>query len=463
MQMLAEAIFRAKQSTVRTPSKKPESTPTKTPGGTQRMPLPALRIVDARRANNVSILCSRFRKIRPFELASAMAAGSEWVLAPEQASALAQACPTPDECTAFRALLETVQEKTLPSNASAADRAATLQLLPPEHMLCALASIRGDMRAKMQSALFLAGAAAAQEEAAVVLASFSRACTEVRTSTLLKDVLLEMLRVGNLINAGTARGNALAIDLDSLSKIRTYRADMSEASTRALGAMGLGGMRLRHLSDFIALAVVHRREWTAASRLPIPSLLAEVPNVKRAVQLSFDTATDAIRRLQSGVASTSRETRGGSAGRGANDNDEVEVEEVEGDAPYLMDCDGLRDELATRLGAIEEDVEALGASMEATQTVLADFAKYLCGGSGPVLPQDLMQACYDFATTMDDSFKHVCGSMKKSSSKLTATGVKSNAAGGGGGGGGGGGVTINSLASIGEDVAAAAKRRQNSG
>ena len=45
------------------------------------------------------------------------------------------------------------------------------------------------------------------------------ACGQVRSSTALQQVLEVVLAVGNTLNAGTHRGNAAGIRLDSLLKL----------------------------------------------------------------------------------------------------------------------------------------------------------------------------------------------------------------------------------------------------
>ena len=174
---------------------------------------------------------------------------------------------------------------------------------------------------------------------------------------------------------------------------------MGAGSDEVLKAMQCSGARLRNLADFVAFAVLRRSGWNVREKPP--SLMREVPNVKRAVDLSYDSATDAIRRLQGGVASTKRES--------GPDGDANDV-----DAPYLRDGAGLREALRGRLAEIEGNVEALVASEEATVAALNDFATFLNekpAGRGGAPPQELMRACLEFAQTMDDSFKFVCASL----------------------------------------------------
>ena len=60
-----------------------------------------------------------------------------------------------------------------------------------------------------------------------------RACEQIRCSDRLAHVLSRVLATGNVLNADTHRGNALAIKLDSLSKMSDVKVSPDIGLNRA--------------------------------------------------------------------------------------------------------------------------------------------------------------------------------------------------------------------------------------
>lgn len=53
----------------------------------------------------------------------------------------------------------------------------------------------------------------------------SRACSQIRSSNALATILRAVLAVGNVLNYGTARGNAQAIKLEFLLKLHEFKVE----------------------------------------------------------------------------------------------------------------------------------------------------------------------------------------------------------------------------------------------
>jgi hypothetical protein len=69
-----------------------------------------------------------------------------------------------------------------------------------------------------------------------------RACEQIRCSDRLAYVLSRVLATGNILNADTHRGNALAIKLDSLSKMSDVKVSPDIGLKRAQDS-------LQHIRD----------------------------------------------------------------------------------------------------------------------------------------------------------------------------------------------------------------------
>ena len=163
---------------------------------------PALRILGLARANNVAIMATQFVSVGggdPAAVRAAVVAGRGLTL--EQLSLLLQVAPKDDEVRALAAW------RGLPS-----------ELAPPEAFLHALASVPRltDKVNLLLLATSFDGMVAAARDAA---ASLRGAAAAVRESRMLAAAAAAALAVGNELNAGTHRGGAVGVKLESLLKL----------------------------------------------------------------------------------------------------------------------------------------------------------------------------------------------------------------------------------------------------
>eukprot|EP00850_Spirogloea_muscicola_P000424 SM000002S05504 [mRNA] locus=s2:265150:267773:+ [translate_table: standard] len=102
-------------------------------------------------------------------------------------------------------------------------------LTSSEQFLAAMAQVPR-LRTKVQVMIFVRHFDAVVKDAMEALATVQQACKQVRGSALLRFILAACLAAGNELNAGTARGSALGVRLDSLSKL----ADLKVTSVSAV-------------------------------------------------------------------------------------------------------------------------------------------------------------------------------------------------------------------------------------
>lgn len=160
-----------------------------------------VKVIPLPRANNISIMLTQFASFKgPEEIKAAVLAGSEQ-LGLEHLSLLMQIAPSPDEAKALRMY-----------------RGPFAELSPPEQFLLVMAGVPRLVN-KVQALIFRKQFEGLCGEAMGGMDSLRSACDQIRSSDRLRRVLAVVLSAGNQLNAGTARGSAGSIRLDSLLKL----------------------------------------------------------------------------------------------------------------------------------------------------------------------------------------------------------------------------------------------------
>jgi len=204
-------------------SVQPTSSKENTPGGAasarRHAAAPSVRIIPLPRANNISIMLTQFSDFGGTEgIKKALLTGSTR-LTRDHLERLGQIAPTPDEVKALTTY------RGLPS-----------ELSPPEQFLLAMTSIPR-LHAKIAALMFVRQFSSLCEDASGGLSVLRSACDQLQTSKRLQRVLAAVLSSGNAINAGTHRGNAEAIKLESLLKLNDVKVTASPPAAAA-GAVG---------------------------------------------------------------------------------------------------------------------------------------------------------------------------------------------------------------------------------
>ncbi|EFN52829.1 hypothetical protein CHLNCDRAFT_138268 [Chlorella variabilis] len=175
-----------------------------------------VKVIPLPRANNISIMLTQFGAFKgPEEIKAAVLSGSEQ-LGLEHLSLLLQIAPTTDEAKALRMY-----------------RGPAAELSPPEQFLLVMAGVPR----LVQALIFRRQFEGLCSEATAGMETLRRACQQIRGSGRLRRVLALVLAAGNQLNAGTARGGAGGIKLDSLLKL----SDVKVTAVPAGGGGGGGG------------------------------------------------------------------------------------------------------------------------------------------------------------------------------------------------------------------------------
>lgn len=137
-------------------------------------------------------------------------------------SLLMQLAPTPDEIKALKLY-----------------RGPVAELSPPEQFLMVLSSVPR-LPSKVGALLFRGQYAQLFGDASGGLEALRCTCSQLRSSARLRRVLATLLAAGNLLNAGTHRGNAQALKLESLLKVGDVKVTTPIGGGAAAAAAGKG-------------------------------------------------------------------------------------------------------------------------------------------------------------------------------------------------------------------------------
>eukprot|EP00887_Chlorella_sp_A99_P000449 scaffold17.g449.t1 len=287
---------------------------------------PTVKVLPLPRANNIAIMLTQFADFASHEaVRDAVLAGSE-ALGLERLSLLLQIAPSPDEAKALQAY-----------------RGPPEELSPPERFLLVLL---GALVFRLQFRPLVRDALAGMD-------ALRAACAEVRDSRHLRAVLAAALAAGNRLNAGTHRGGAEAVRLESLLKLGDVKATGGgaapngggggpERAATANGAVAAGAGQdgrptaaappppgLRTLLEFVAW-VVHQQEqrggggssnggapgraaaretgWGGGARAGRGGFLAEeLPSLGEAVRRMQTDVAEAMKTLELGMRAVKQE------------------------------------------------------------------------------------------------------------------------------------------------------------
>lgn len=254
----------------------------------------------------------------PLGIRAALLSGDERLTA-DNLEQLMQLAPSPDEAKALKLYRGTLAD-----------------LSPPEQFLYIINQVPR-LPAKIGALLFRRQFKQLYADAVGGLEALRRTCQQLRSSRRIRRVLATLLAAGNALNAGTHRGNAEALKLDSLLKVADVKvtapapgatqrgAKSGRMSTRsgsetgsapqtprtpvsaqkshlAAENNGVGGSQsvdlppVRTLLEFVAWKVFC--DVVAEGEVP----LGQLADVARAGYLTSDVSSlgDAVRRMQSG-------------------------------------------------------------------------------------------------------------------------------------------------------------------
>jgi hypothetical protein len=114
-------------------------------------------------------------------------------------------------------------------------RGAFAELSPPEQFLLVMASVPRLVN-KVQALIFRRQFEGLCGEALGGMETLRSACEQLRGSARLRRVLSTVLAAGNQLNAGTARGSAASLRLDSLLKLNDVKVTAAPAAALAAAA-----------------------------------------------------------------------------------------------------------------------------------------------------------------------------------------------------------------------------------
>ncbi|KAK9846020.1 hypothetical protein WJX81_008599 [Elliptochloris bilobata] len=182
----------------------------------------AVKVIPLSRANNISIMLTQFAGFRrgPQDIRRALVTGSK-NLGTERLSLLLQIAPKEDEVKAL---------------AKYAGAPGTLS--PPEAFLATMASVPRLMD-KINLLILIQQFEAILMSAAAAVECVELACEQIRSSSHLAEVLRAVLATGNTLNAGTHRGQAAGIKLESLIKLADVK--VTKESPKDAAAKRLSG------------------------------------------------------------------------------------------------------------------------------------------------------------------------------------------------------------------------------
>lgn len=207
-------------------------------------------------------------------------------------------------------------------------RGTSGELSPPEQFLSVMVDVPR-LPSKIGALLFKKQFCALYDDAVGGLSCMQRACQQLMASTRLRRVFGAVLACGNALNAGTHRGNAEALKLESLLKLKDTKATVTTHTTGSSTAGSTAAAAredkessdrraqdnnndgdnddnmlqppppLRSLLEFVAWKVL----LNATEEKEIPPQGKSIDDVARSGYLTDDLNTlgEAVRRMQSGT------------------------------------------------------------------------------------------------------------------------------------------------------------------
>jgi len=183
------------------------------------------------------------------------------------------------------------------------------------------------------------------------LNSVSSALSEVRDSRRFASMMKLILKTGNLLNQGTARGEARGFRLSALSQLQQMK--QVEGSTEPGNPSSLTLMD--HLIDLIA-----------EQKPDLLLLSQDMPNVPFAMRVELDDVKKNINQLRSDLARISRSSGAAAAAAVA----------TEADAPQQGHVDVFSTSASSFIQQATTDIDSLDAGLEEVIRTYAEVAEY---------------------------------------------------------------------------------------
>ncbi|XP_040378969.1 formin-like protein 12 [Oryza brachyantha] len=214
-----------------------------------------VHLIDIRRANNTEIMLTKIKMPLP-DMMSAALALDDSVLDADQLENLIKFCPTKEEMELLKNYSGDKETLGKCEQESGISHGLNLSL---GYLLSRFNFNHRDVRKN--------------------LLAVSSACEELRGSEKLKVIMEKILFLGNKLNQGTPRGQALGFRLDSLLKLTDTRANNSRMTLMHFLCKGLAD-KSPHLLDFHEDFV----NLEAASKLQLKALAEEQQAVVKGLQ-----------------------------------------------------------------------------------------------------------------------------------------------------------------------------------
>ena len=189
-------------------------------GGTAAVEDTVTKLLNQQRANNMCILLSMLKKkgLTDAKIAAALLAFDTSVLTEEVIEMLEQQCPTDEELELVRAFLVD----------SGCDRTSLAGLGRAEQFVGTLVSVPG-LKARLEAVRFKSQFHGRLAELSGSCDALADGCKAVMGCSSLQTVLQVSRDAGNVLNAGSFRGEAAAVDISFLALLPTVRG--SEGAT----------------------------------------------------------------------------------------------------------------------------------------------------------------------------------------------------------------------------------------
>jgi len=234
-------------------------------------------LLESKRVNNVSIMLSKFR-LKPTEIAAALEGMDTSKLSGEQLAQMLKLLPTPEEIE----LLSKVPEQDKPNLGKPESYFLQLMAIPRfgSKLECWYLSLTFDSKVA---------------EIKVGADAVSNASQQVVNSKKFSQLLKVVLHLGNFINAGTFRGGASGIKLDTLNKLKDLKANDKKQTL------------LHFLVNFCA-----------AKHPDLLTFFEEISFTEEAKNVSMQTLQSDFTVLSKGMTSLETEAKSGDTGPFAN-------------------------------------------------------------------------------------------------------------------------------------------------
>jgi hypothetical protein len=329
---------------------------TNTPAGSK------LRVLTVQRANNVGIFLKKVSKVLNVDqLCTSVTRLEMGVLDAELLEAVLTNLPPEAEAKLLRALREDEKASFDPAERFCFEMARLPRLRPMLHAL----------RLKHSLPELL-------ERATTALATVSKAARQLMASPAFMRILSSLLVHGNLLNAGTARGNARGFKLDGLDKARSLKSADGKLS----------------LLEYAC----------AATGLTRTTLTSELGGVRRACKLPLLDVIRIITQLEEGIDAVAGELALCPVAELDEDIDHIgRLDSASTGQKVISAVDEhqrrvvlrFRAEMEPFLVGMRRGLEGLRSIRDETKALLHQLASWLGEDPNQANPDQLLKACAD--------------------------------------------------------------------